>query len=88
MSEVYQKNLVIDLIAERKLSISFSKFMVQVIDPTNQNISYIAYYATPTINNHLLAEVYSTREDALLVALQACHENKPESPLIQGCYIA
>jgi hypothetical protein len=63
----------LNVIAERKLSISFSKYSVHVIDPTSK-MSYIEYYTTPTANAHL-AKVHDSAEIALQIALEHCMHN-------------
>jgi hypothetical protein len=66
--------VLLSMIAERKLSISFSKYIVQVIDPTNGNISYIEYISAP--QSGLAAhpvKVFESKEGALMSALTNCY---------------
>lgn len=63
----------VELIAERKLNISFSDYIVRIIDSTTK-ISYVEYFKIPQQNAHL-AFVHATVKDALDVALKNCREN-------------
>lgn len=61
------------MIAERKLSISFSKYIVHVVCPVNKT-SYIEYHLAPEKNAELV-KVFESTHDALMSALENCHNN-------------
>lgn len=68
---------LLSMIAERKLSIAFSKYIVQVIDPTSPGgtVSYIEYHAEPQANNaQAKVKVFASRDDALMSALLNCFQ--------------
>ena len=67
-------SVLIDMIGKRKLSISFSKYIVHVIDGSTgkRNISYIEYIAKPESGNRPV-KVFDSAHDGLMSALRNCY---------------
>jgi hypothetical protein len=68
---------MLTMIAERKLNISFSNFIVEVIDGSGTETKvYLEYHSLPKTNlGARRVKVHSSREDALRAALENCHKN-------------